>query len=184
MTLRRRRVRTDQLRGREAARTSAHHVFVVPREHLELNVELHYVLDATDTWDDTVTLRTDDEEAPAYEQTHVLGESNNVEELADGYLRVTFTDILPGRSYSLEIDPGAGPGGQPEDPYLLFVGAVLPREEGRNPLIRDSLFEAAVPLLPDDVPEPEDEENLSEDEMTWLIAPSIEPEAEDEDEAS
>ena len=136
---------------------------------MEVLIEFHYLLDRPDTLDDSVTLYTDDDQSPEYRQSHNLSDSDNVEELENGYLQVRFTRITPDRSYSLEIDPGEGPDGQELEPFLLFSGAILPRSDGASAAVRNDVFDALLDALPDELAAPASVEQLPDEEKKILI---------------
>ena len=96
-------------------------------ETFDLMVDFHYLLHEPATDDDTATLSTDDDESPAYEQTHNLQDSAHVEEIEHNYLRMTFTDAYRNRRYKLQIDPGSGPDGEQMEPYYVFRSVLLPK---------------------------------------------------------
>ena len=151
---------------------------------MEAIIEFHYLLDRPDTLDDSVTLFTDDDESPEYRQSHNLSDSDNVEELEDGYLQVRFTRILPERSYGLEIDPGEGPDGQELEPFLLFSGAILPRSDRQSAAVREDVFDSLLAELPDEQAAPAQVEQLSDDEKVLLDGGMELALAEEEDDAA
>ena len=93
----------------------------------DIVIDFHHLDYLAGTGEDTVTLTTDDEDGPAYEQTHRLDDDAHVEELDDNYLRVTFTGIYPRRRYKLQVNPASAGEGQEAQPYYVFRSVLLPK---------------------------------------------------------
>lgn len=119
-----------------SATGSTHHNTLVLNS--EVTICFHYLLDRPDTKDDTVTLMTDDNDGRAYRCTYALHDTTHVEEIEDNYLRVTFRQIKPNRSYSIKIDPGKGPSGKEQSPYFICRHIILPVTES-IPTIRGGI---------------------------------------------
>jgi hypothetical protein len=128
--------------------------------------DFHWIPGREQTRDLSLTLFTDDE-GPSYRQSHRLDEAGAVTDLGDGYLRVRFTDILPGRSYAMEVAPGPSyPAGEASAPYLTFKGVILPRQ-GRFSRLRHDVFEEGLDALELSPPEERLQETSGSDD--WLM---------------
>ena len=142
----------------------------------DIVIDFHHLDYLPGTGEDTVTLTTDDEDGPAYEQTHRLDDDAHVEELDDNYRRVTFTGIYPRRRYKLQVSPASAGEGQEAQPYYIFRGVVLPKQ-------RERPSDEIETDTPDDDAQWREifdgsEEAPTEDDMAFMFA---EPEEEGED---
>ena len=133
----------------------------------EVTIDFHYLADREDTKYDTVTLMTDDDEGRVYTSSYALHDSNNVEEIADHYLRVRFRNIVSERSYSLKIDPGGVERrpGERFKPYFIFRFVILPPSDGLPRIREDVDYAAGEGIAVNMVPEEEQSVFTEEEQM-------------------
>jgi len=111
------RSRADLEKGLTLSSGRSHRIMIVEFAfHLRLDIDL----EDENPWDDKFTLRGGpDPDTVEYEQVRTA-QDDTIE--GDDFIDLIFTDLIPGLTYSLEIEPGAD-----EDPFFLFED--LPFEE-------------------------------------------------------